>query len=116
MTKLSRILIAAAVTFALALPAVLAESKTVTLDGTMICALCTLKEKGREECQNVVQVKTESGDLKNYYVVQNDAGKEFGHVCKSTPAVRVTGTILEKDGQTWIEPSKIERSGKTEKS
>jgi len=113
MRSLAQSLLTLAVILVFAVSALAEEKKTVTLDGKMVCALCTLKEKDLKDCQNVVQVTDEKGDVKNYYVVANDAGKEFGHVCKATPTVKVTGTVVEKDGKTWIEPTKIEKLEKS---
>lgn len=78
----------------------------VTLEGTMVCAKCTLNED-RKQCQDVLQTKTDKGEA-NYYIVKNDVSNAFGHVCKDTKNVIVTGTVTEKDGAKWIDASKME--------
>ena len=91
--------------FALALsvaPALAEE--TVTMSGTVLCAKCTLHDKEANGCQNVLVV----GD-DHYYMTKNEAYKDFGMICTGSAEVRVTGTIKEEDGHTWIVATKIER-------
>jgi hypothetical protein len=86
--------------FAAQLLAVEAED-AVTLEGAIVCAKCTLKEEGRDQCQNVLLV--ESGEeTQNYYLVKTEASEDFGHVCMAKKYVRATGTVSEKDGKTWL--------------
>lgn len=82
------------------------KGKEVTVDGKIMCAMCTLNEKDWKECQNVIQVK-KGDDMVNLYIVKNDVSEEFGHVCSGEKAATVTGTVAEKDGRTWITPSKM---------
>ena len=83
------------------------EAEAVTLEGTVMCAKCVLEEEGREKCQNVLVVK-EDGEPMHYYLTATEAHKDFGDVCMKTPTVRVTGTVSEKDGKTWMDATKIE--------
>ncbi len=83
------------------------EAEAVTLEGTVMCAKCVLEEEGREKCQNVLVVK-EDGKPMHYYLTATEANKGFGDVCMKTPTVRVTGTVSEKDGKTWMDATKIE--------
>ena len=96
-----------AASLALAGLALAGEGKTVTFEGAMMCAHCTLKEAGLKECQDVVQVKGEKGTT-NYYVKANDVAKKFGHACSGSKDVKITGTVMEKDGKMWIDAQKIE--------
>ncbi len=97
------------ISFALVGSAVAGEAKTVTLEGKVVCAKCTLKEEGRTECQDVLVVKKDDkDDMMNYYIVKNDVADKFGHVCEMTKFVKMTGTVAEKDGAMWITASKIE--------
>jgi hypothetical protein len=78
------------------------KADPVTVEGKLVCAKCTLAEKGQEGCQSVLL----SGDMK-YYLVKNELAEKEGHVCKGEKAVKVTGMVTEKDGRTWIEPTEI---------
>lgn len=84
-----------------------ADSKEVTLKGTMTCAMCDLKET--THCQSVLQVK--DGDkTTNYYLTDNALSKDTHQaVCKAAKeGVSITGVVSEKDGKQWITASKIE--------
>ncbi len=86
------------------------ETETITLEGNVVCALCTLKLEGIKECQNVLQVESgaEGAELTNYFIAKNDVGDKFGMVCKDSKHVKITGVVEEKDGKKWITASKIE--------
>lgn len=78
-----------------------------TVTGTVVCAKCTLKKADAKECQDVLVVK--NGDkTTEYYVAKNDVSEKFGHTCKGEKPATVTGTVAEKDGKTWITPTKME--------
>ena len=85
-----------------------AGEKAVTMEGSMACAKCTLKLADAKECQTVVQVKNDKGEDVNYYIVKNDVAEKFGHVCQGMKTVKITGTVMEKEGKKWIEATKIE--------
>jgi hypothetical protein len=86
------------------------ETETITLEGKVVCALCTLKEEGLKECQNVLQVEPgeEGAEPAFYYIAKNDVGDKLGTVCKDSKHAKITGTVAEKDGKKWITASKIE--------
>jgi len=84
------------------------EPESVTLEGKIICAKCSLHEEGRTKCQNVLVVE-DAGKTQNYYLADNEANKEFGEVCMAKAPVVVTGTVSEKDGRMWLSAAKIER-------
>ena len=84
------------------------HGKSVTIEGSMMCAHCTLKEAGVTSCQDVVVAKGEGGKSVNYYLTSNETLKKFGHACNGAKDVKVTGTVTEKDGKMWIEPVSIE--------
>lgn len=86
---------------------VFAGGESVTIEGKVVCAKCTMKEEGLTKCQNVLIVKND-GEVKNYYLVKNEANAEFGDVCMMEKQVKVTGTVSEKDGKSWIAATKIE--------
>jgi len=96
-------LLALAVAIVFAAPAVAGE--TVTLEGKVICAKCTLGEE-LQKCQNVLAVE-KGEETVHYYLTSTDANKEFGDVCMVAKEVKVTGTLSEKDGKMWIAASEI---------
>lgn len=81
---------------------------TVTVEGTLLCAKCSLGED-REECQNAITVDGEEGATAAiYYLTDNEATKEYGHVCEESRVVRASGTATEEDGQRWLDATVIE--------
>lgn len=80
--------------------------EAVTLEGNIVCAKCSMKEEGRDKCQNVLVVKGDEGD-QHYYLAKNESSDEFGPVCMAKKPVRVTGTVSEKDGKSWLTASEI---------
>ncbi len=111
MRKLYGLLSVAAVLTAVSL-AYAADEKTVTGDG--MCAKCALKEK--PSCQNVVIAKEDGKEVK-YYLVQNPVAKKahtaegICQASKDSPVkLKVTGTVVEKDGKMEMTPTKIEKA------
>jgi hypothetical protein len=102
MKTLAKVGLALAVVLALVAGAYAADETTVS--GNVVCAKCNLKKADATKCQNVIV----SSDGTEYYVAKNDVSEKFGHVCKGEKAATVTGTVTEKDGKKWIEPSKME--------
>ena len=82
------------------------EGNSVTVEGKILCAKCTLGEQ--ESCQNVLVVENK-GDDDYYYLTKNATYEEMGEVCKDSRLARVTGTLEEKDGKTWLIASEIVR-------
>ena len=108
MKKLIALTVVALVAAIMAGPALAGKkSKTVTLEGHVLCAKCALHEEGRDQCQNVLVVE-EKGEKTQYYMAKNETNDDFGEVCRASPSVRVTGKIKKQDGQAWIYASKIE--------
>ena len=85
-----------------------ATGPRVTLTGSVMCAKCTLKKADAKACQNVLVVKDDKGVAKEYYVAANDVSEKFGHVCTGEKGAVVTGAVAEKDGKTWITPTKMD--------
>jgi hypothetical protein len=88
------------------------DEKTVT--GDAMCAKCALKEK--PSCQNVVIAKEDGKEVK-YYLVQNAVAKKAHQadgICqasKDAPVkLKVTGTVVEKDGKMEMTATKIEKA------
>jgi len=86
------------------------DAKTVTVSGKIICAKCTMHKDDAKECQNVLVVEKD-GKTVEYYLAKNAVTEDFGHVCKAEKQVVATGTVAEKDGHTWINPTKLEQKG-----
>lgn len=86
------------------------SAKETTLKGSLVCAKCTLKEKGVSKCTNAIQVK--EGDKTITYLLDDKGTKESYHddICGNgkKKEVTVTGIVSEKDGKKWIKPSKVE--------
>ena len=80
-----------------------------TLEGTLVCAKCFLKKADAKECQDILLVGPEDGKKTEYYISKNTVAKESGEVCTMQVKARVTGTVSQKDGKTWLTPSKIEK-------
>jgi Family of unknown function (DUF6370) len=81
-------------------------------EGTLVCAKCTLKKPDAKECQDVLLVPTDNGAKAvkaEYYIVKNDVAKKSGEVCTAEVKAKVTGTLSQKDGKTWLTASKIEK-------
>ena len=85
-----------------------AAAAPVTMSGKVMCAKCTLKKAGEKECADVVVVAGEKGATTEYFVVKNAVADKFGHQCQGEKAVKVTGTVSEKDGKKWITATKME--------
>jgi hypothetical protein len=82
------------------------NGEEVTVEGTVMCAKCTLKEGDWKECQNVIQVK-KGDETVSFYIVKNDVAEEFGHVCSGAKDATVTGVVSDEDGRQWITPTKM---------
>jgi hypothetical protein len=104
--------IAGLVILALATPSFAADAekaaKERTITGEGKCAKCSLKET--EKCQTVIEAKNAKGKDVKYYLVENDASKEFHkNVCKETKKVKATGTVKKNaEGKNELTVTKIE--------
>jgi hypothetical protein len=85
------------------------EAKPVTLHGKIACAMCVLKVDGAKECQSVLVVESEGKEPMHYYLVKNEAAKEYAHTCGGAKEAVVTGMVAEKDGKMWITATKVEK-------
>ena len=83
------------------------KAESVTVEGTIVCAKCTLKDAAQKDCQSVLQVK-KGEEVVTYYLVKNDVAEKFGHVCQGSKEAKVTGTVAEKDGHMWLTASKMD--------
>jgi len=89
---------------ALSLPLLAGEGKEVTLEGTGLCAKCSLGEA--EKCTNALQVKGKDGKVMTYLFTENMAhGKYF---CQGkTENLLVTGVVKKEDGKLMIVPAAV---------
>ncbi len=103
-------LVATCFAFALVLASVsvlAGDAKHVELEGTLLCAKCSLGQDFKE-CTTALVVK--KGDEETiYYVIDNDVLEAAGKPCMDQSKARVSGTVAEKDGKTWVTASKIEK-------
>jgi hypothetical protein len=107
--KMFRVLLAGMAIAALAGVALAGEeAKTVTVTGKVVCAKCVLKKGDAKECQNVLVAEV-AGKSVEYYIADNKVAEEFGHVCMAEKKVVATGSLSEKDGRTWITPTKMDQ-------
>jgi hypothetical protein len=97
-----------AVALALGLAASIQAGDQKTVSGKVMCAKCSLKKADAKKCQDVLVSKNDDGTTAEYYIEKTEAAEAFGHVCQGEKAAVVTGTVTEKDGKTWIAPSKME--------
>ena len=106
MKKMVALSFALFVAVVLAGPALAGDTETVTLEGNILCAKCTLHEEGAEKCQNVLVVKKD-GKATHYYLAKNESSEELGMVCKGPKAVQITGQVTEEDGKLWLAATEI---------
>lgn len=103
-----RLALAAALALAVAFPALAADK---VFDGTLVCAKCVLKKSDAKECQDVLLVSNAAGEKTEYYITKNDVAVKAGEVCTQEIKATVTGTVSERDGKSWLTPSKIDKHG-----
>jgi hypothetical protein len=101
-----KLAVIAAFALALAAPAAIADE---TFKGTLVCAQCGLKKPDAHECQDVLLVEDGKGNTAEYYITKNEVAEKSGEACTLKIPATVTGTVSQKDGKTWLTPSKIEK-------
>jgi hypothetical protein len=104
--RIVRLTLLAALAVALVAPAGAADK---VFDGTLVCAKCYLKKADAKECQDVLLVRESSGANAEYYITKNDVARKSGEACTTEVKAKVTGTVSQRDGKTWLTPSKIEK-------
>ena len=78
-------------------------------NGVLVCAKCKLQKADAHECQDVLLVKNDKGEQAEYYITKNEVAEKAGEACTLEIKATVTGTVSQKDGKTWLTPSKIEK-------
>jgi len=99
--------------FALTLAPAVAEDKkaeeTKTLEGSLVCSKCKLKETAK--CGNVLIVKDAKDEKKEikYYLVDTGAKADYhAEICQGPKDATVTGKVGEKDKKMTITDPKVE--------
>lgn len=104
-------LLSLAALIALPFAAMAGESgKEVTLEGTGMCAKCTLNEA--DSCTNALQTTDADGKVTTYIFTENIKHRE--HFCQGkTEDLVVKGTVTEKDGKLLLDPVSVETKEKS---
>jgi hypothetical protein len=103
-------IIATCFVLALVLTAVSAfagKAENVELEGTLLCAKCSLKQDFKE-CTSALVVKKGEKE-KIYYLVDNEVLEAAGKPCMDKSEAKVSGTAAKKDGKTWVTATRIEK-------
>ncbi len=87
-------------------PAIAADE---VFSGSLLCAKCALKKADAHECQDVLVVTDAKGAKTEYYITKNEVAEKAGEACTQEIQATVTGSVSQKDGKTWLTPSKIEK-------
>ena len=106
MKTMIRVVVAVALVAFVAAPAIAADE---VLTGSLLCAKCSLKKADAHECQDVLVVTDPKGAKTEYYVTKNEVAEKDGEACMQEVKDTVTGSVSQKDGKTWLTPSKIEK-------
>lgn len=97
-----------AVTLVLAsFQAIAEKAEKVELEGTLLCAKCSLGQDFKQCTSAVVVKKGEEETI--YYIVDNDVLEAAGKPCMDQSQAKVSGTAVEKDGKIWVTATKIEK-------
>ncbi len=81
-------------------------AKEVTLEGTIQCAKCSLKET--KTCTTAIVVKEGDKNVTYYFADKGNGESYHENVCGGgKEAGTVTGKEFEKDGKMWITPTKV---------
>jgi len=101
------IALAATMVLLVGLAGTVTAADETTLTGKIMCAKCTLKKADAKECQDVLVVTDTQGAMKEYYITKNAVLEKFGHTCTGEKPAVVTGSVSQKEGKTWIAPTKM---------
>ena len=87
------------------------EKKETTLKGTILCAMCALKETPK--CETAIQVKEGTKVVTYYFLDKGDAESYHDAVCGGERKEgSVTGAVSTKNGKHYITPKKVEYAKK----
>jgi len=94
-----------AVVLALVVKVQARDDKEVTLEGSITCAKCDLKEA--DKCHTVIKVQKDGKDVV-YYFDDKASKKNHGKICTESKKGKVTGTVSEKDGKKIVTVTKVD--------
>ena len=87
------------------------EKKETTLKGTIVCAMCALKET--QKCETAIQVKDGNKLVTYYFLDKGEAESYHDAICGGERKEgTVTGNISTKDGKQYIAPKNVEYAKK----
>ena len=87
------------------------EKKETTLKGTIVCAMCALKET--QKCETAIQVKDGDKLVTYYFLDKGEAESYHDAICGGERKEgTVIGTLSTKDGKQYIAPKKVEYAKK----
>ena len=101
-----RVAVAFALLAFVAAPAIAADE---IYSGSLLCAKCALNKADAHECQDVLIVTDAKGAKTEFYITKNEVAEKAGEACTQEIKATVTGSVSQKDGKTWLTPSKIEK-------
>jgi hypothetical protein len=87
------------------------QDNEVSLQGTILCARCALKEA--KTCTTALVVK--QGEKEVTYYLKDKGNKESYHeeVCGGgREEGTVVGTVTQRDGKKWLTPTKVQYAKK----
>ena len=87
------------------------EKKETTLKGTIVCAMCGLKET--QKCETAIQVKDGTKLVTYYFLDKGEAESYHDAICGGERKEgTVTGSVSTKEGKQYITPKKVEYAKK----
>lgn len=95
--------------FVLTLAPVTAEDKkdeVKTLEGSLMCTKCKLKET--EKCGQCLVVKDGKKEVKYYLDDKGGEAEYHAEICQGPKDAKVTGKVVEKDKKMMILDPKVE--------
>jgi hypothetical protein len=106
MKTMIHVALAVAVLTMTAAPSIAADD---VFTGSLLCAKCSLNKPDAHDCQDVLIVTDATGTKTEYYITKNAVAEKAGEACTQEIKATVTGSVSQKDGKTWLTPSKIEK-------
>lgn len=77
-----------------------------TLEGSLLCTKCKLKETPK--CGHAIVVKVDKKEVTYYLDDKGGEADYHAEVCQAPKDAKVTGKVVEKDKKMWILDPKVE--------